>query len=74
MYIDENTIGIVHIPTIINRTGCTKHNKNEGYPCWSIETKTEEHKPAVCNSRAKKAGFVGTIKPESLRTTSRKKP
>lgn len=53
---------------VTNRTVCDKHNVvQHGRPCWWIHTLAGGLHMAVCNSRAKRAGFVGEIDPRSLR-------
>jgi hypothetical protein len=55
------------IETVLDREGCNKHNALKGAPCFLIR-KNEGfgHYAAICNKRAKRAGFVGEISAKAL--------
>lgn len=55
---------------VLERSMCPKHRAKIGDPCWGIITDEGLGLGAVCNNRAKKAGFVGRISPSSLSTKS----
>lgn len=58
------------IGTVIGATDCRKHDAEELVPCWIIA----DQFGAVCNSRARRAGFHGKISPVSLNLSNRGKP
>ena len=58
---------------VIERTVCKKHNADIGDACWPIIAHDSDILSAVCNTRAKKAGFVGQIKASSLNAKKPKK-
>lgn len=51
---------------ILNRNSCGKHKADLGNPCWWIEDSFGFSKMAICNKRAKKAGFSSQINDKSL--------
>lgn len=55
-----------YIPTVLDRQECTKHGVPKGVPCLHIPAK-RGYLPAVCNKRAKAAGFNAKINNHSLR-------
>lgn len=57
------------IDTIIEKVGCTKHHAKKSQPCWAINSGIANSRVAfaVCNFRAKAAGFKSKIDPRSLR-------
>jgi pyrimidine deaminase RibD-like protein len=53
-----------HIDTVVTREPCDRHGKETGFPCWFLTGAGGNRVLfGVCNSRAKKAGFVGKISP-----------
>ena len=52
--------------TIIDRQKCSRHNAPSGTPCWHIIGENGFGNAAICNKRAKSAGFVGKISRVSL--------
>lgn len=55
------------IPEVVDGSFCGRHSANGGSPCWWIYPLSGGSRmPAVCNSRAKNAGFVGEISPTSM--------
>lgn len=57
---------------IIQTTTCSKHDAKRDVACFSLPPGDTVDSPwdrflGVCNQRAKKAGYVGTINPNSLR-------
>lgn len=52
---------------ILERKACQKHEASVGDPCWGIVQSDGLGRGAVCNRRAKAAGFNNPIRPESLR-------
>ena len=67
---DENTIGINFIDTVIDRSACKKHKASVDTPCWVVETAKGDWLRGVCNKRAIKAGYNGKISRSSLRVRS----
>lgn len=55
------------IPVVIDRVSCTRHNRAPGHPCWWLWLLSGRKSPAICNQRARSAGFNGEIDPRSLR-------
>lgn len=59
----------LYIPDVLLRTDCPKHKAKLGFGCFvTIGYKDKKPKHAVCNARAKKAGFNAPIHEASLRT------
>jgi hypothetical protein len=58
-----------HIDEIVSNTNCATHDAPQGFPCFSInyDNGKGDLGPAVCGPRIIKAGFNGTISPNSLR-------
>lgn len=59
-----------HINTVLTRIECRKHSAPEGEPCFYIPPGSDKAKTflvGVCGSRIKRAGYIGTINPLSLR-------
>lgn len=54
------------IPDVLDRSACAKHNAEFYNPCWTIWKLDGGKSPAVCNSRAKRAGFDAPISPASM--------
>lgn len=54
------------IPEVIDRASCDKHRAITGKPCWQVWTLAGGKLPAICNARAKRAGFNAEINPASL--------
>lgn len=52
---------------ILERKACQRHDASVGDPCWGITQSDGLGRGAVCNGRAKAAGFNNPIRPESLR-------
>lgn len=67
MDIEENTIGLNFIPTVLSRKACATHNAPKGIPCFHIHKLDGGYGAAVCNVRAKRTGFNARINPSSLR-------
>lgn len=55
------------VVAVTERQACAKHQASVGWPCWGIIQANGAYMNAVCNKRAKAAGFNHAIKPESLR-------
>lgn len=56
-----------HIQRIVDTTSCNKHSASEGTSCWTVFIQSSQrYGAAVCGSRIRSAGFVGTIDPFSL--------
>lgn len=59
-----------YIQTILDREACNRHQAPNGIPCFHIPKSTENgYFAGICNRRAKKAGFIGSPGPQSLRKT-----
>lgn len=56
----ENTL---YLETIINRTPCPRHGVPKGSPCFHLDTMNGHGNNAICNKRARSAGFVGLTHP-----------
>lgn len=57
----------LHVPYVLDRTDCGKHDAPVGNPCYLIPKVDDQgHYMGICNTRAKKAGMNGEIKPASL--------
>lgn len=63
----------LYLDRIINETWCNKHKASIGAPCWGMPELSGLGRSAVCNSRAKKAGFNNKISEGSLRRGNRRK-
>lgn len=64
-----------HIQHAMDTTSCTRHKATTGIPCWHVRKGAkglEGYYAAICGSRIRKAGFVGKISPESIRSKSPK--
>lgn len=55
------------VVAVTEREECKKHSASIGWPCWGIIQADGLYMNAVCNTRARKAGFNHPIRPESLR-------
>lgn len=53
------------VPDVLLRKRCHEHNADLGIPCFVIEADDSES-AAVCNKRAKMAGFNAPVSPQSL--------
>jgi hypothetical protein len=65
---DEPPTTTLFMPSVIDNTKCGFHDANEGQPCfrhWAL-TDGLPMIDSICNHRAIKAGFNGTIDPTSL--------
>lgn len=62
----------IHISRIITETNCPKHMAIPGMPCWTIFSNIADagYYRAVCGKRIKRAGFIGSISPQSMRLKS----
>lgn len=60
-----------YIPTILDRTDCTKHNALLGMPCWYIP-KRFGYYAGICNARAVAAGFNHEISASSVVRSKKK--
>lgn len=61
------------IPSVIEKVGCQKHEAPKGTPCWRMYPVNGMDHGAICNKRAKSAGWAGQIDPRSL-STGRRRP
>lgn len=59
----ENT---PRIPDIIAAQTCQKHEASKQQPCWQIWTLAGHKLSAICNTRAKRAGYDGDISEAAL--------
>ncbi len=59
---------------VIDRQPCKRHDADKGLPCWHLPDSTGFGLGAICNWRAKKAGFNNKIDERSLRLNRRPKP
>lgn len=66
MHFRTNTIDHPDIPTVLENRGCLPHGVHRGEPCWQIYQSNGNILGAICNRRARLAGFTGKISPESL--------
>lgn len=64
---DEKPTTEVFMDSVIERVPCKRHASEKGSPCWGITTSSGLGLGAVCNWRAKKAGFNHKISEKSLR-------
>lgn len=49
------------IDLILDRGDCARHNAKRGLPCWWLHaSKRGKVLPAICNNRARRAGFHDT--------------
>lgn len=62
-----------YLDRIIDETSCKKHEAEAGDPCWGVAELSGLGRGAVCNSRAKKAGFNHPISIHALRLNRQKK-
>lgn len=53
--------------TVVDREPCGKHQAHKGTPCWQIIQSDGMGTGAICNKRARKAGFNHRISEKSLR-------
>lgn len=60
------------ITRISAETDCPKHSAVKGFACWDIYTSGGKILSAVCNKRARKAGFVGHISDTAMRKVTKK--
>lgn len=69
---DENTMTVKYMETVLTRVPCAKHNAHRGDPCWLVIPDASKFGLlfGACGSRTKKAGFVGTPNQASLRVKS----
>ena len=56
------------VATVMERTSCKRHGVEEGVACWPMYPVQGPPLSAICNKRAKRAGFDGKIDDKSLRT------
>lgn len=61
------------LDTILDRRPCPKHKAAIGEPCWVLERSLRGGALAVCNRRARAAGFNHPIDPKSLRLNRKPK-
>lgn len=58
---DEHT-SKVYISDVLTRKACSKHEAEQGKPCWRIITSdTGEFLNAICNNRARRAGYKAKV-------------
>lgn len=67
----EPTFGNFKMDDILRTTDCRKHKASHDQPCWHLFRVTGSVVFAVCNSRARRAGFHGKISPTSLNIHNR---
>ena len=60
-----------NVKKIVASSRCGVHGATEGVSCWGIETSSGIVLSAVCNKRAKRAGYNGQITPGAIRKTVR---
>lgn len=64
----------MNITTVIETQPCKVHRVQKDQPCWWIkQDKTRKISFAICDARARAAGAVGKIDPNSLRKNFSKK-
>lgn len=61
----------LYMKDVIHRQPCKRHDADKGDPCWLL-SKEGFQLGAICNWRAKKAGFNHKIDERSLRLNRRK--
>lgn len=60
-----------YIPTVVFARGCRKHDSQKGEPCYVIpSTMVDTVYFGVCNTRAKSAGMLGKVNPNSMSRTN----
>lgn len=59
------------IKQIVENSRCGAHGAHEGVSCWGLETSSGRVLSAICNKRAKRAGFIGQISPGAIRKSVR---
>lgn len=60
-----------HLSEVLNKAACKKHNAGLGIPCFHTPKNSfgqSGYYAAACGSRIRKAGYVGTISHESMRS------
>ena len=65
----------VHLHALIERTGCGIHKVPTGVPCHTLPNNVHPQTDyvAACGSRIKRAGFIGRISAQSMRTEAPRK-
>lgn len=64
---DEVPTTDLYLPSVMDRQQCPKHKAPQGVPCFHIPRVKGGYFGAVCNKRAKRAGFNAPIQERSLR-------
>lgn len=59
-----------NVKKIMDSSRCNQHGSVEGVACWNLFT-LSGIRFAVCNKRAKRAGYTGQITPGAIRKTVR---
>jgi hypothetical protein len=62
-----------HITDAMERASCKKHGAPKGVPCWTLPKNVGNgfgRYAAICNARIKRAGYIGSISPSSLRRSA----
>lgn len=60
----------LYLHTVIARTDCPTHDADINMFCYFAPGLVLEPVLGICNSRAKRAGFIGYISPASLKPTT----
>lgn len=60
-----------NVKKIVESSRCGAHSASEGVSCWGIYTSSGTVLSAICNKRAKRAGYTGQITPGAIRKTVR---
>jgi hypothetical protein len=63
----------LYLDAVLERQSCQKHDAEKGSPCWGITESSGVGRGAVCNKRAKRAGFNNKVSEKSLRLNRHKK-
>lgn len=63
----------LYLDSIIERSHCDKHKVEKGLPCYQMLRSDGTALGAICNGRARSAGFNGKIKYSSLHRSNPKK-
>lgn len=54
------------IPEVMARETCKVHRAEKNQPCWWLWLLSDRKTEAICNARAKRAGFNAEITPTSM--------
>lgn len=64
---DDNRTTERFVPDVLARTQCSTHMAPESVGCWGIALSNGTYSSAVCNTRAKKAGFNAPVSNQAMR-------